>query len=72
MWWVPWVIGSLLGNAAGRLATEEADVDQLILAVELDTASNVLLIVSAIFAIKVVAEIHRREQARAGGSSPRV
>lgn len=64
IWWVPWVIGCLLGNASSRLVTEEADIDQLILSIQLDAASNGLLILSAIFAIQVVAEIHRREQAR--------
>jgi hypothetical protein len=68
-WWVPWVLGSILGNASSRLATEDADIDQLILSIELNAASDVVLIVSAIFAIKVVAEIHRREQVRVRAGS---
>lgn len=65
MWWVPWVIGSMLANVSSRLVTDDADIEQLILSIQLDAGSHVLLIVSAIFAIKVIAEIHRREQARA-------
>jgi hypothetical protein len=71
VWWATWIIGSLLGNASGRLARGDADIGQLILSVQLDIGSSVVLIVSAIFAIKVVAEIHRREDARArGGGNP--
>jgi heme/copper-type cytochrome/quinol oxidase subunit 2 len=65
LWWIPWVIGSILGNVSARMADEDADVDELILSIQLDMAAGVFLIVAGIFAIKVVAEIHRREQARA-------
>lgn len=65
LWWIPWVVGSILGNVSARMATEDADVDQLILSTQLDMASGLFLIVAAIFAMKVVSEIHLREQARA-------
>jgi hypothetical protein len=70
MWWVPWVVGCILANASSRLVTVDADIDQLILSIQLDAAANGLLILSAIFAIQVVAEIHRREQARAHSFGP--
>lgn len=65
MWWLPWVIGNILGNISARIVSEDSDIDELILGTQLDVASDVLLIVSGIFAIKVVTEIHRREQRRA-------
>jgi hypothetical protein len=64
-WWLPYIIGSILGNVSARMAVGDADIDELILSIQLDIASSVLLIVAGIFAIKVVTEIHRREQARA-------
>ncbi len=68
-WWLTWVGGSILGNISARMAREDADIDQLTLGTQIDMISSVLLIVSAIFAIKVIAEIHRREQARARSKS---
>jgi hypothetical protein len=64
-WWLTWIVGSILGNVSARLAIDEADIDRLILSIQLDMASGVLLIISGVFAIKVVADIHRREQVRA-------
>lgn len=72
MWWVPWVLGSILSNASARLVNEDSDIDELILSTQLDVAADVLLILSGIFAIKVVAEIHRRQQARARSLGPTV
>lgn len=65
VWWVTWIIGSILGNVATNMVTEDADIDQLVLSVEFSIASEVIMIVSAIFAVKVVAEVHRRERTRA-------
>jgi hypothetical protein len=64
LWWVPWVIGNILGNVSARLVDENSDIDELILSTQLDVAADGLLIVSGIFAIKVVSEIQRRQQAR--------
>lgn len=70
-WWLPWVFGSILDNFSWQLMRGATNVDEVITAVQLDLAASACLIVSAIFAIKVVTEVHRREQARArGGDTP--
>jgi hypothetical protein len=69
LWWVAWVIGTVGGKASARFVSEDAEIDELIVGLQLDIATNAFLLVAAILAIKVVAEVHRREQARA--RSPR-
>jgi hypothetical protein len=70
-WWVTWVIGSILSNISARMLKVDSSIDELILGIQFDMAANVMLIVAAIFAIKVVGAIYRREDARArGGATP--
>jgi hypothetical protein len=67
-WWLPWLAAGVLSQIAARLAT---NTDWLILSSQFNVASSVMVLVSGVFAIRMVAVISQRERARAAARGAR-
>jgi uncharacterized membrane protein YeaQ/YmgE (transglycosylase-associated protein family) len=61
-WWLAYVVSSLVGNVAARLATNANTLSQIMTASQMTVASDFVSVGAAILAILVVREIDRRQE----------
>jgi hypothetical protein len=65
-WWGCWLGGSLLGNLAGRVSASASTVPVAQLADVIDLVSNALLVLAALLALRLVADLTQRQVQLAG------
>ncbi len=64
-WWGCWIGGGLLGNLAGRVSAGATTAPVAQLADVIDVCSNALLVIAALLAMRLVADLTRRQLAAA-------
>jgi len=69
-WWVAWLLGSWVSNAAARLFFNAEELPEMANAARFDVASIVMLLVAAVPAAMVVLRISNAQEARRLTSPP--
>jgi hypothetical protein len=71
LWWAAWIIGNILSNIETRMVFS-SDPDIVFMGAWLGVVANLIGIVAAYLAMKVVHVIHARQEQKVQGSDPPV
>lgn len=66
-WWLPWLLGGILSQIAARTATDVNDIGSLVTSSQVELVSDVMTLISGVFAIVLVTKLQKRVRARAAG-----
>lgn len=68
-WWLPWLLGGILNQIAASMATDINDIGSLVTSSQMEMVSDVMSMISGVFAILLVTKLQKRVRARAARPS---